>query len=191
MVQPILHPLPCKIALWWIEKLPVSEIKECLQAAGLPTSGNKRTLARRLHASLHKPLTTSTAMPRTSYHWAGTTKKKSSRLQYRQGHQWPQPLDLGPAISRTGISLTTTNATTPKDTHSTQTPRPTLLAPLTRQPQTARPPAARYPAARPPLPAAAVRLHGDLTRGALPPLRGGPAGTANTPLTLTAATLAR
>ena len=103
-----------------------------------------------------KPLATPTATPWATYYWAGTTKKTSSRLQYCQGHQWPQPPDLKPAIGWTCISLTTADATSREDTHGTQIPQPNPLVPLNRRPQISPPPAAQCPVAWPPLPAAVV-----------------------------------
>ena len=44
--------LPSTTSLWCIEKLPVPEIREPLRAAGLPLTGNKRALAKRLYDSL-------------------------------------------------------------------------------------------------------------------------------------------
>ena len=44
--------LPSTTALWRIEKFPVSEIREHLQAAGLPLTDNKRALAKRLYNSM-------------------------------------------------------------------------------------------------------------------------------------------
>ena len=45
-----LRPLPPDIALWRVEKLRLSKIKQRLQAAGLSTVGNKRTLSKRLQS---------------------------------------------------------------------------------------------------------------------------------------------
>ena len=42
-----LRPLLPDIALWHVEKLRLSEIKQRLQAADLSTVGNKRTLSKR------------------------------------------------------------------------------------------------------------------------------------------------
>ena len=45
-------PLPSTTALWYIEKLLVSEIREHFRAAGLPLTGNKQALAKLLYDSL-------------------------------------------------------------------------------------------------------------------------------------------
>ena len=55
MATPALTALPNKPALWRIEKLPIAEIKHRLGIAELPDTGNKRTLARRLHEYLAAP----------------------------------------------------------------------------------------------------------------------------------------
>ena len=49
MTTSTLPLLPPDTARWRIEKLPLAEIKERLQAAGLECNGTKRTLAQRLH----------------------------------------------------------------------------------------------------------------------------------------------
>ena len=53
MTTATLVPLPHNMAQWRIEKLPLAEIKQRLQAAGLQAVGTKRTLSTRLCQHLH------------------------------------------------------------------------------------------------------------------------------------------
>ena len=45
-------PSRSRLALWRVEKLPIADIREQLEAASLPTSGTKRVLAKRLYDHL-------------------------------------------------------------------------------------------------------------------------------------------
>jgi hypothetical protein len=89
MAAPALAPLPRETARWRVEKLPVAEIRQRLQAAELSADGTKRTLAKRLHEHLAAQSSESESES-ASASGEGTsqqtTAEDDNRSSHRRGH---------------------------------------------------------------------------------------------------------